>query len=64
MQTTPEVHRDPVCGMEVEGTAARERGLTHHHDGTDYYFCSRGCLLDFKDDPARFLDANYVPHGM
>jgi YHS domain-containing protein len=30
--------------------------------GTIYYFCGRGCLLDFQDDPARVLAPGYQPH--
>ena len=29
--------------------------------GKTYYFCSRGCLLDFKDDPERILAPGYKP---
>ena len=47
---------DPVCGMEVETEGAQ---LTYDHEGTTYYFCSRGCLLDFKEDPARYLDPDH-----
>lgn len=52
---------DPVCGMAVEPDSARERGLHATHAGTDYFFCGKGCLLEFGDDPGRFLDASYVP---
>jgi P-type Cu+ transporter len=43
---------DPVCGMEVD-TATSRHSLDH--DGATYWFCGRGCLLDFSDDPAGFL---------
>jgi YHS domain-containing protein len=43
---------DPVCGMEVETEGAQ---LTFEYQGATYYFCSKGCLLDFKDDPERYL---------
>jgi len=43
---------DPVCGMEVETEGAP---LTYEYEGTIYYFCAKGCLLDFKDDPQRYL---------
>lgn len=33
-------------------------------DGERFYFCGRGCLLDFQDEPARFLDAGFQPSGM
>jgi YHS domain-containing protein len=26
-----------------------------------YWFCGRGCLLEFRDDPERFLDPDYKP---
>ena len=49
---------DPVCAMEVEVESAQ---LTAEHEGTTYYFCGRGCLLEFMDDPARYLDPDYRP---
>jgi YHS domain-containing protein len=60
---TNETHQatDPVCGMTVEPTAAKAAGLTTEHDGKDYYFCGKGCLLEFRDDPERFLDPSYQP---
>jgi Cu+-exporting ATPase len=53
---------DPVCGMTVDPASATERGLAAEHDGITYYFCGKGCLLDFSDEPGRFLDPGYVPH--
>ncbi len=52
---------DPVCGMEVDTESAQH---TAEHKGTTYYFCSRGCKLDFEEDPERFLDESYAPAGM
>ncbi|MFO1539961.1 MAG: YHS domain-containing protein [Chloroflexota bacterium] len=49
---------DPVCGMEVETAGARH---VTEHAGTRYRFCARGCLLDFAEDPEKFLDPDYVP---
>ena len=49
---------DPVCGMEVEIEGAE---LAFEYDDTTYYFCGRGCLLDFKDDPERYLAPDYRP---
>jgi YHS domain-containing protein len=57
METT-----DPVCGMTVNQEVASAAGLTAEHEGETYYFCGRGCLLDFLDDPKRFFDPDYVPH--
>ncbi len=52
---------DPVCGMTVDLAVARADGLVAEHDGTTYAFCGRGCLLDFRDDPARYLDPSHTP---
>jgi YHS domain-containing protein len=52
---------DPVCGMSVDPATATERGLHRQHQGNDYYFCGKGCYLEFGDDPERFLDPSYVP---
>lgn len=52
---------DPVCGMTVKIAPATASGLFTDHDGTAYYFCGRGCKLEFLDDPKRFLDPAYVP---
>ena len=52
---------DPVCGMTVDMAAAEASGLTAEHDGQTYYFCGKGCKLEFGDDPERFLDPTYTP---
>jgi Cu+-exporting ATPase len=52
---------DPVCGMTVDPDSARARGLTLTHEGTEYAFCGKGCLLEFRDDPGRYLDPSYSP---
>lgn len=52
---------DPVCGMTVDLVQARAKGLVTTHEGREYGFCGKGCLLEFGDDPARFLDPAYVP---
>jgi len=52
---------DPVCGMSVDPARAEANGLVAEHEGKTYYFCGRGCLLEFGDDPDRFLDPNYTP---
>jgi YHS domain-containing protein len=49
---------DPVCGMEVDITTSQ---LKLEHDGKTYWFCGRGCLLEFRDDPDKYLDPDYVP---
>jgi YHS domain-containing protein len=52
---------DPVCGMQVDTETSQ---LTAEHDGQTYYFCSRGCMLDFQDEPERFLSPDHKPSGM
>jgi YHS domain-containing protein len=52
---------DPVCGMTVDPGAARSAGHVAEYDGTTYYFCGRGCKLEFEDDPKRYLDPAYRP---
>jgi Cu+-exporting ATPase len=48
----PSQHVDPVCGMTVDPDTAAG---TVHHNGTDYYFCSPGCVERFKASPDTFL---------
>ncbi len=43
---------DPVCGMEVDPQTVAG---TFQHQGKTYYFCSQGCLEDFKEDPESFI---------
>jgi YHS domain-containing protein len=52
---------DPVCGMTVDIEEARAAGRTVERDGREYVFCSRGCMLDFRDDPTKYLDPAYTP---
>jgi YHS domain-containing protein len=52
---------DPVCGMTVEPDQARQNGLALTHEGTEYAFCGKVCLLDFRDDPVQYLDPDYMP---
>ena len=52
---------DPVCGMAVDVSQAARDSLVLRHRDLEFSFCSRGCLLEFGDDPAWFLDAAYAP---
>jgi YHS domain-containing protein len=52
---------DPVCGMTVEIDKAVGAELTSEHNGVTYYFCGKGCKLDFGEDPARYLDPGHAP---
>ncbi len=49
---------DPVCGMAVDTTTSQ---LSLEHDGRTYWFCGKGCLLEFRDDPAAFLSPDRSP---
>jgi Cu+-exporting ATPase len=62
METTiSTLPHDPVCGMSVEPALAEAKGLVSEHSGVRYYFCGRGCMLEFRDDPEHYLDPNYSP---
>lgn len=52
---------DPVCGMTVDPDTARASGLVAEHNGVTYYFCGKGCMLEFRDAPDRYLDPGYTP---
>ena len=56
-----ELDEDPVCGMRVDVEAARVKGLALTHDGREYVFCGKGCMLEFRDDPGAFLDPRHLP---
>jgi Cu+-exporting ATPase len=52
---------DPVCGMEVNREVASAQALTSDYNGETYFFCGKGCKLDFGEDPAKFFDPSYQP---
>lgn len=52
---------DPVCGMTVDPGTAGAKDLRSTYGDRDYYFCGRGCKLDFDEDPERYLDPSYAP---
>ena len=45
---------DPVCHMDIDPASAAG---TSEYKGVTYYFCARGCKLDFDDDPEGVLKA-------
>jgi YHS domain-containing protein len=55
------IAKDPVCGMDVNTETSQ---LSLEHEGTVYWFCGKGCLLEFRDDPEKYLDPDYTPQGM
>ncbi len=44
--------QDPVCRMHVEEAKA---AATCVHQGRKYYFCSKGCLARFNENPGMFV---------
>ena len=52
------IAKDPVCGMEVDTATSL---LSFEYEGVTYWFCGKGCLLDFKEDPGKYLAEDYVP---
>jgi Cu+-exporting ATPase len=50
---------DPVCGMTVD--PARAAGHVEH-EGTTYYFCSKGCVAKFSADPEHYLAGAREPN--
>lgn len=45
-------YTDPVCGMK----AAANPEKMASHEGTVYYFCSKGCVAKFTANPKRYLE--------
>jgi P-type Cu+ transporter len=52
---------DRVCGMQVDTESAQ---WLAEHEGETYYFCSKGCMLEFGDDPEKYLDPENKPEEM
>jgi hypothetical protein len=50
-----------ILPWSIDPDAARARGLTLTHDGREYVFCGKGCLLEFRDDPSTFVDPTHLP---
>jgi len=48
-----EMHKDPVCGMDVNPETAAGKS---EYKGTTYYFCAPGCKKSFDADPEKYLD--------
>ena len=52
--------RDPVCGMIVAPPTTPHR---HQSEARAYYFCSAGCLPNFKAEPQKYLDGKQKPEA-
>jgi YHS domain-containing protein len=47
-----------ICGPEEEIDAKhRGEGVTFEYDGQTYWFCSPGCLEEFKKNPEHYAEA-------
>ena len=49
---------DPICGMTVDPANAAGK---YERNGSMYYFCSKGCLEKFTNDPESFVKAHQKP---
>ena len=49
-------------GREVAQVVIEDAKHVSEHEGRTYYFCGKGCKLEFEDDPGRILAADYEPH--
>ena len=45
---------DPVCLMTVD---EKKAAATSEYKGVTYYFCARGCKVQFDKNPEKFLNA-------
>ena len=52
------VATDPVCLMEVD--TENPPGGHSEYNGTDYYFCGRGCKVAFDREPEHVLSGEGV----
>ncbi len=51
---------DPVCGMTVN---PEKCAGSHSHQGTEYFFCGKGCLAKFSAAPDAYLKPRQVVHA-
>ena len=45
-----------ACAMEVDTETST---LKVEYKGETYWFCGKGCMLEFQDDPEKYLDPSY-----
>ena len=48
----PEIHIDPVCGMQVKRTDSH---LMLNHEGQRFYFCADVCRDVFSKAPKKYI---------
>ena len=56
MATRPGLRHDASTRTSPEARDSRVAS-----EISDYFFCGKGCKLEFDDDPERYLDPSYVP---
>jgi len=56
-----EAFRDPVCGMTVDNTTAKEKV---EYAGSNYYFCCARCAERFRQAPDLFLRRQPSTQGL
>ncbi|NHJ21025.1 MAG: heavy metal translocating P-type ATPase [Candidatus Lokiarchaeota archaeon] len=44
---------DPVCGMKGKP----EDWIEYEYEGKKYYFCNNSCLVEFKNDPDKYVES-------
>ncbi|HEY6283586.1 MAG TPA: YHS domain-containing protein [Nitrososphaerales archaeon] len=44
--------KDVVCGMTVDEKSAKYKT---EFEGKQYYFCSQGCMAEFKAKPEKYI---------
>ena len=50
------LHKDPICGMDVDEQAAKASGRTSKYRGKTYYFCADGCKQEFEKESERYIE--------
>ena len=55
-------HRpDMIAAYDADMADTETSLLSYEYEGTTYWFCGKGCLLEFKDDPDKYLAEDYQP---
>ncbi len=53
--TGSRIHKDPICGMDVDESKAKAAGRVSEYQGATYYFCGDSCKRKFDQAPDRFI---------
>lgn len=57
-EASPQLHHDPVCGMDIE---EEDAAGNVEYNGTQYLLCSTSCVEKFKANPRQYLEPNAQP---